>query len=447
MARLKGIKTLDLSGLTVSQKDKGRIGISFDTASLRDQLSEDMGSFTIGSDANALITLSGKIKINGNIIQGVDGNENIKLFTSGKTQIVGELNLLVNTLTMGAPDSASTIQHEDQDTNDTAGQNIIIKASAGKGNGTGGNIIFQTAKAPGGASSSTQGVHASALTLDQDGDATVANDCVVGGDLTVSGNNINYSAGHSFLSVGARSGTNVGGYRLGLEAGQGTGTGVGGTINLRTSLAGSSGSSSNSLSTIMGIHGTGDIGIRATSKLGFGSELGTSDTYIQESSADVLDIYAGGDNALKIDENTGYIDVHEDWTLRAGAPSNGSLRLKILPSDFVASDGGRPVMMDDTGSDRWMESHGTLPFFVSKEIPRGYKATVVTIYGSGTSAVTVYEAVYTGKSVTSKGTGNIGTSIDITDVNSTDSNYILIEMAQASGEEVYGGHIDIALIT
>ena len=90
-------------------------------------------------------------------------------------------------------------------------------------------------------------------------------------------------------------------------------------------------------------------------------------------------------------------------------------------------------MMDDTGSDRWMESHGTLPFFVSKEIPRGYKATVVSIYGSGTSAVTVYEAVYTGKSVT--------------DVDSTDSNYILIEMAQASGEEVYGGHIDIAVIT
>jgi hypothetical protein len=187
MTKIKNVKKLDLSGLSVSQTAKGRVEVSFDTTSLRDQLSQDMGSFTIGSDANALITLSGKIKINGNVIQAVDGNENIKLFTSGKTQVVGELDLNNNTLTMGAPDSTSTIQHEDQPTNDTAGQNIIIKASAGKGNGIGGNIIFQTAKAPGGATSSTQGVHAAALTLDQDGDATINNDCVVGGDVTVNG--------------------------------------------------------------------------------------------------------------------------------------------------------------------------------------------------------------------------------------------------------------------
>lgn len=120
----------------------------------------------------------------------------------------------------------------------------------------------------------------------------------------------------------------------------------------------------------------------------------------------------------------------------------------MLLSDFVASDGGRPVMVDDTGSDRWLETHGTLPMFVCKEIPRGYKATALRIEGSATSAVTVYEANYDSKSVTSKGTGNIGSSIDIDpDVASTDTNYLLIEMAQASGEEVYGGHIDISPIT
>tara|TARA_R100000700_G_C3172691_1_gene147207 strand:+ start:642 stop:2147 length:1506 start_codon:yes stop_codon:yes gene_type:complete len=198
MAKFKNITKLDLSGLSVSKTATGKVEVKFDTASLRDQLSQDMGSFTIGSDANALITLSGKIKINGNVIQAVDGNENIKLFTSGKTQVVGELDLNNNTLTMGAPDSTSTIQHENQPTNDTAGQNMIIKASAGKGNGIGGNIIFQTAKAPGGATSSTQGVHAAVLTLDQDGDATIARNCQVDGDLSVNGDDATFASSTSY---------------------------------------------------------------------------------------------------------------------------------------------------------------------------------------------------------------------------------------------------------
>jgi hypothetical protein len=193
--------------------------------------------------------------------------------------------------------------------------------------------------------------------------------------------------------------------------------------------------------------GSDFFALKATNKLYLDGVHASGNTYIVESASDVLDVYVGGDKALSLDENTGYIDTHEDWTLRTGAPSHSSNRLKLLPSDFVASDGGRPVMIDDTGSDRWLETHSTLPMFACKEIPRGYKATVVRIEGSATSAVTVYEATYTSKSVTSKGTGNIGSSIDITDVNSTDSNYLLIEMAQASGEEVYGGHIDISPIT
>ena len=52
----------------------------------------------------------------------------------------------------------------------------------------------------------------------------------------------------------------------------------------------------------------------------------------------------------------------------------------------------------------------------------------------------------TGKTVTSKGTGNIGTELNITDVTSTDTNYLLIELAQASGEEVYGGYVTIEAV-
>ena len=124
----------------------------------------------------------------------------------------------------------------------------------------------------------------------------------------------------------------------------------------------------------------------------------------------------------------------------------GITEIKILPRDFIADDGGRPAMIDDTGSDRWLESHGTLKLYANVEIPLGFKATHVHIYGSATSAITVYEADVNSKTVTSKGTGNIGTQINMTDVNSDATNYILIELAQASGEEVYGGIMTIAKI-
>ena len=122
----------------------------------------------------------------------------------------------------------------------------------------------------------------------------------------------------------------------------------------------------------------------------------------------------------------------------------GITYVKILPSDFMPDDGGRPAMIDDTGSDRWLESHGTLKLFAFVEIPLGFKATHVHIYGSATSAITVYEADVDSKTVTSKGTGNIGTNLNITDVTADATNYIMIELAQASGEEVYGGKMTIA---
>ena len=124
----------------------------------------------------------------------------------------------------------------------------------------------------------------------------------------------------------------------------------------------------------------------------------------------------------------------------------GITQVKIFAKDFIPDDAGRPAMIDDTGSDRWLESHGTAKLFAYVDIPVGFKATHVDIYGSATSAVTVYEADVNSKTVTSKGTGNIGTQINITDVNSDATNYILIELAQASGEEVYGGKLTIAKI-
>jgi hypothetical protein len=329
--------------------------------------------------------------------------------------------------------------------NDQNGGNLILNAGRGKGTGTGGSIILKVADASG-VSGSILNSLVTALTINDDTTASFNANLSIGGELDVNGNKINYDAGHSYISVGENSGTNAGGYRLIFQSGKSTGSASGGNIYFDISDSGSSGSSVNMHTSQTGI-GSGFFALKATNKLYFDGVHASGNTYIVESASDVLDIYVGGDKALSLDENTGYIDVDSNWTFRAGAPSNSNNRLKLLPSDFVASDGGRPVMIDDTGSDRWLESHSTLPMFASKEIPKGYKATHVYIAGSATSAITIYEASYDSKSVTSKGTGNIGTAVDITDVNSTDTNYLLIELAQASGEEVYGGYITISEIT
>jgi len=142
------------------------------------------------------------------------------------------------------------------------------------------------------------------------------------------------------------------------------------------------------------------------------------------------------------------LDVTGDAIISGDLTVEGTLTVitdvKILPSDFIADDVGRPLMIDDSTGDRWLESHSTAKMYASVQIPTGTKATQLIIYGSGTSAITVYEADITTDSVTSKGTGNIGTLLNFTDVVANGSNYLLIELAQTATEKVYGGKVSIA---
>ena len=168
-------------------------------------------------------------------------------------------------------------------------------------------------------------------------------------------------------------------------------------------------------------------------------------SYINASSAK---LGIGNNSPTKELDVTGDTAISGDLTVGGNVTISGNLRplgeVKILPSDFIADDVGRPLMIDDTSSDRFLESHSTAKMYASINIPVGAKATQVIIYGSGTSAITVYEADVDSKTVTSKGTGNIGTLLNFTDITGDATNYVLIELAQASGEEVYGGKLTIA---
>ena len=127
------------------------------------------------------------------------------------------------------------------------------------------------------------------------------------------------------------------------------------------------------------------------------------------------------------------------------AIANGG-RLKILHSDFIPDDGGRAYMIDDTGvgsENLFGESYGTHTSYVTIAIPAGYTATHVMIYGSATGAVEVWEHQINSKTGVSKGTGNVDTEIDITDVTSSVTNYLFIQVAQGSGDEIHGGYVTI----
>jgi len=168
-------------------------------------------------------------------------------------------------------------------------------------------------------------------------------------------------------------------------------------------------------------------------------------------------VATGDDSVIRNDEGNFKVKMANNATTTLDLDQNGNLditgnilpgitEVKILPRDFIPDDVGRPAMIDDTSSDRFLESFSTAKLYANVEIPLGFKATHVHIYGSGTSAMTVYEADVNSKTVTSKGTGNIGTNLNITDVTADATNYILIELAQTSSEEVYGGIMTIAKV-
>ena len=122
-------------------------------------------------------------------------------------------------------------------------------------------------------------------------------------------------------------------------------------------------------------------------------------------------------------------------------------RIKILPRDFQADDIGRPAMTeDDVTDERYLFSHGTAKLYATVEIPSGFTATHVMVYGSDTGQThTTYLADVTSKDVVEKGAATaLGTEKDITDVTSSTLNYLLVEVSSdGTDDEIHGGYVTI----
>tara|TARA_R110000824_G_scaffold14378_15_gene61279 strand:- start:6882 stop:7568 length:687 start_codon:yes stop_codon:yes gene_type:complete len=126
--------------------------------------------------------------------------------------------------------------------------------------------------------------------------------------------------------------------------------------------------------------------------------------------------------------------------------------IKILPSDFMVNDdvADKPLHFKDGANSGVQISDAGSEMIAFVAIPKGKKATHVDVWANGNRTVNVHELEvddtydFTG---TPAGTGACNTQIDITDVNSTATNFLaIIVVATATSQRTYGGLVTIANI-
>jgi hypothetical protein len=126
--------------------------------------------------------------------------------------------------------------------------------------------------------------------------------------------------------------------------------------------------------------------------------------------------------------------------------------INVLTSDFMANEepGVTKTFQfvdNDASGIKPGDNNTELIAFVS--IPETMKATHVDVYADDTLAFSVYELNIHESvgdiSAASKGTGNCNTTLDITDVNATATNYLLIQVITVSkADRVFGAKVTIA---
>ena len=123
--------------------------------------------------------------------------------------------------------------------------------------------------------------------------------------------------------------------------------------------------------------------------------------------------------------------------------------IKILPSDFLPNeDAGvtKTMTFDDTPVSGLKAGAATMELVAFVDIPEGKKATHLDIYDqSHNLGIEAFEMDIHQSGMTSKGSGNANTQVDITDVNATATNFLAIVVTTtATTERVHGGLLTIA---
>ena len=127
-------------------------------------------------------------------------------------------------------------------------------------------------------------------------------------------------------------------------------------------------------------------------------------------------------------------------------------KIKLIPSDFMANDDGGNTKfgvgyVETPGTAYGMRTaNNATELYAFVSIPQGMTATHVDIFDKNDLAVEVFEAQINATTMTSKGSGNPNTTIDITDVASSATNFLVIEVTttSATNDKVYGGTVTLA---
>ncbi|MHC4619836.1 MAG: hypothetical protein ACYTEQ_18975 [Planctomycetota bacterium] len=128
-------------------------------------------------------------------------------------------------------------------------------------------------------------------------------------------------------------------------------------------------------------------------------------------------------------------------------------RVKILPSEFTTYHPNAPEYVDWTvaanlgGVVYAAPVAGSAVLVATKEIPTGYKATAVMVYGTAGDTAAVYEGDINVITTTSRASGNPNTEMALSPaIAATTTNYLAIAVGNAAGTRAYGGYITIAPI-
>ena len=299
------------------------------------------------------------------------------------------------------------------------------------------------------------------------------------GSTTLSGI-ISDNAAPLFISVEGNAGTNAAGSDLTLIAGSGTGSGAGGDILFRSSAAGGSGTTVRVTAEIAALDNVGNLqidgglttgstaAITNAGLLSVGAQtgitaavnlvtVGTIGAGVWNGTAIAHD-YIGADaieNTNIADDAVETVHIGNDQVTFAKAlgvtPNVFGNSIKLIPSDFMANDDGGNTKfgvgyVETAGSGYGMRpGNNAVELFAFVSIPQGMTATHVDVFDKNDVGIIVYEAQINATTMVSKGTGNCNTTVDITDVASTATNFLAIQVTTTSvNDKVFGGTVTIA---
>ena len=176
-----------------------------------------------------------------------------------------------------------------------------------------------------------------------------------------------------------------------------------------------------------------------------------------QSNAEILTaIEDGVDSVHYVDGSIDTAHIADDQVTFAKAvgvtPNIYGSIIKVLPSDFMANEEPgvtKTLQFVDNSSSGIKPGDNNTELLAFVSIPETMKATHVDVYADDTLAFSVYEFNIHESvgdiSAASKGTGNCNTTLDITDVNATATNYLLIQVITVSkADRVFGAKVTIA---